>query len=173
MNPETIIRSPANVAGRGNIPAAEDWIREGAEAALPLILPESERYRMAALASDLYPSEACGLLMGRESRWGTEIVRAVQARNLAIVRARDRFQIDPREFMAIDREARSEGLEIVGVWHSHPDHPARPSLTDLASAWEGYAYVILESTAQGPGRMCCWRLEGGRFIEQRIEEVRP
>jgi proteasome lid subunit RPN8/RPN11 len=61
-------------------------------------------------------------------------------------------------------------LEVVGVWHSHPDHPARPSETDRNGAWEGWSYLILSVTAEGVPDLRSWRLRGEHFEE---EDVRP
>lgn len=89
--------------------------------------------------------------------------------NLNHERPHDRYDLDPAGFLAADREARSAGLEIVGIWHSHPDHPARPSATDLAGAWEGWSYVIVAVTADGAGELRSWRLEDGRFAEEPLD----
>ena len=60
-----------------------------------------------------------------------------------------------------------------GVWHTHPDHPPRPSSTDLAAAWEGYTYVILSVGREGVADTRAWRLAGSEFVEQSIEEMTP
>src|ERR687892_222177 len=60
------------------------------------------------------------------------------------------------------------GHEIVGIWHTHPDHPAQPSETDRASAWEGWSYMIFSVTRDGITEARSWRLAGGQFVEERI-----
>ena len=72
---------------------------------------------------------------------------------------------------AADFEARGDGLEIVGIWHTHPDHPARPSETDSSAAWQGYTYLILSVGRQGVADVTAWRLVEGSFVEQLVEEV--
>jgi proteasome lid subunit RPN8/RPN11 len=98
---------------------------------------------------DTYPHECCGVLLGRmegEERRVTETVRCGNTRD---DRPQDRYHIDPRELVRIQRQARERGLDIVGFYHSHPDHPARWSQTDLAEAhWIGCSYVIT-SVEQG------------------------
>lgn len=116
-----------------------------------------------------YPLEACGLLVGRLTDGRTEVTRVVQARNLNEERAHDRFEVDPRDFLTADEQARADGLEIVGVWHSHPDHPARPSETDRAAAWDGWSYVIVSVTRDGIADLRSWRLREQQFIEEQIE----
>jgi len=120
-----------------------------------------------------YPLEICGLLTGRidHGNWVVSGIRAVA--NLNTDRAADRFQLDPAGYQAIDRELRGSGEEIIGVYHSHPDCPARPSPTDLGSAWEGFAYPII-SVCDGKARdMLCWTVneENTAFQNIRIVEA--
>lgn len=79
-----------------------------------LRLPEGLRSRLAAWATEGYPRESCGLLLGQLDGVEIRVQQAVRARNLNVERARDRFELDPEAFLAADREARSTGLEIVG-----------------------------------------------------------
>lgn len=88
-----------------------------------------------------YPHEICGFMLGpRGERTATE---ARRARNIVVERARDRYEIDPRDHIRIQREADAEGLDIVGYYHSHPDHPAQASRFDTERAWAGYVYLIV------------------------------
>jgi proteasome lid subunit RPN8/RPN11 len=77
-----------------------------------------------------YPFEACGALLGR----GREVRRVAPLENRETETPRVRYEIAPLDLVHLDREAREEGLEIVGYFHSHPDHPARPSETDRQRA---------------------------------------
>lgn len=117
-----------------------------------------------------YPRETCGLLVGRQHGTDVEVCDAVAARNLIEERAEDRFELDPQDFLKADHAARAAGLELVGVWHSHPDHPAQPSATDREFAWEGWSYLILSVQQDGVQEMHSWRLADGEFVE---EEIRP
>lgn len=92
---------------------------------------------------ETYPHECCGALLG----WfegDTRIVSAsVRCRNTRTDSAGDRYEIDPVEVVRIQRDARTRGLDIIGFYHSHPDHPAYWSRTDLEQAyWLGCSYVI-------------------------------
>jgi proteasome lid subunit RPN8/RPN11 len=90
-----------------------------------------------------YPEEACGILLGGRSEEGREAREAVRCANVSAASRRERYELDPREILRVQREARARGLEIVGFYHSHPDHAARPSATDLADAcWPGHSYAI-------------------------------
>lgn len=133
-----------------------------------LCLPPPQRAQLEAWARAGYPREACGLLVGRggQDRWQVAAVR--QARNLNTERAHDRYELDPEDFLAADREARADGLEILGVWHTHPDHPAEPSETDRAAAWPGWSYVILEVGEGGVAALRSWRLAGAVFEEEEV-----
>ncbi|MCZ6725937.1 MAG: M67 family metallopeptidase [Acidobacteria bacterium] len=139
-------------------------------ASTQLWLPAVLQHELSRFAQASYPLEACGLLVGRAGDTKIDTVRVVPARNLNLERPEDRYLLDPQDFLATDRAARAEGLEIVGIWHSHPDHPARPSGTDLESAWEGYSYLIISTTADGAAALRSWRLVGDRFVEEAVEQ---
>jgi proteasome lid subunit RPN8/RPN11 len=123
-----------------------------------------------------YPHEACGLLIGRVAQGNgepTRVEHAAPARNLAVDRLADRYLLDPDDFRAADEAARRDGLDVVGIWHSHPDRPARPSSTDLQAAWPGYSYLIVSVGASGVRERRAWRLRHDDFIEQHIIEEHP
>jgi proteasome lid subunit RPN8/RPN11 len=133
-----------------------------------LLLAEELREHLRAAVQAGYPRETCGLLIGRQDGGGTTVREVIRARNLCTARASDRYELDPKDFLAADREARAAGLEIVGIWHSHPDHPARPSETDRAGAWQGWSYLIASVTRDGVGELRSWRLRGDDFEEEHI-----
>jgi len=93
---------------------------------------------------ETYPHECCGVLLGQIDGDGLKSVQAiVRCENQRSDSLHNRYQIDPRELVRIQREARGRGQDIIGFYHSHPDHPARWSQTDLAEAhWIGCSYVI-------------------------------
>jgi proteasome lid subunit RPN8/RPN11 len=96
-----------------------------------------------AHGEELYPGECCGALLDRFSPGGSLVEHAVRATNLFAGKDNTRYQIDPAELVKIERDARRQGLGIAGFYHSHPDHPAQWSPTDLAEAhWLGSSYVI-------------------------------
>ena len=139
----------------------------------PLVIPKEVRGQLVQWAAAGHPHEVCGLLVGRSTAGRSEVVQAAQARNIEPERQRDRYRLAPDDWVAIDNRARAEGVEIIGVWHTHPDHPAKPSQTDLEAAWEGYAYLILSVTTEGVAELRSWRLAEGMFEEQPIEESEP
>jgi proteasome lid subunit RPN8/RPN11 len=118
-----------------------------------------------------YPHEICGILVGpRGSRTATE---AKRARNIIVERARDRYEIDPRDHIRIQREADAAGQDIVGYYHSHPDHPAQASRFDTERAWSGYVYLIV-SVANGEAvdaNAFMAEKDGGPFRPEALEVV--
>ena len=118
-----------------------------------------------------YPHEICGFLVGpRGSRTATE---AKRARNIVVERARDRYEIDPRDHIRIQREADAGGQDIVGYYHSHPDHPAQASRFDTERAWSGYVYLIV-SVANGEAvetNAFVAEKDGGPFHPEELELV--
>ena len=96
-----------------------------------------------------YPHECCGVLLGRINGDGRVITSAVACGNTRTDSPRNRYHIDPRELVRIQREGRQRDEDILGFYHSHPDHPAHWSSTDLADAhWFGCSYMIT-SVRQG------------------------
>src|SRR5580658_8238120 len=105
--------------------------------------------QIRAHGEQTYPNECCGALLGRLTPQGWRVQSAVPAGNTRTDSAHNRYQIAPVELVRIEREARRQGFEIAGFYHSHPDHPAQWSATDFAEAhWLGCTYLITE-VAQG------------------------
>lgn len=133
-----------------------------------LTITPAIRAHIEAHAAETYPHECCGVIVGRvdgESRVG---VQAHRTGNLNTERAHDRFELDPRDYMLIDRQAREAGLDIIGIYHSHPDHPALPSETDLAAAWSGYSYVIVSVDQGKPGDFHSFELFEHDFEQEEV-----
>jgi proteasome lid subunit RPN8/RPN11 len=94
---------------------------------------------------ETYPNECCGVLLGQSNHEGRSVLHSVRAENIRADSAHNRYDIAPIELVRIEREARKQGRDIVGFYHSHPDHPAQWSATDFAEAhWIGCSYVITE-----------------------------
>ncbi len=121
-----------------------------------------------------YPHECCGVLLGSmdgDTRTVTSIVRAGNTRTDS---PHNRYHIDPKELVRIQREGRERGQDIVGFYHSHPDHPARWSQTDLAEAhWIGCSYVITGVEKGKAAITSSFELAGSdetdkRFVDEQI-----
>jgi proteasome lid subunit RPN8/RPN11 len=125
-----------------------------------------------------YPSECCGMLLGRANGDFKEVAEVVPLQNLRhdSTRAQEllplddpgheseknRFLIDPLEQMRVEREARQRGLDVLGYYHSHPDHPSRPSNYDRDHAWPWYSYIILSVEQGEAAEMTSWVLSEDR-----------
>ena len=109
-----------------------------------LELPQSAYAALRRHGEETYPHECCGVLLGQMADDGVRTVTSVaRAGNTRTDSAHNRYNIDPKELIRIQREGRERGEDIVGFYHSHPDHPAQWSPTDLADAhWFGCSYVI-------------------------------
>ncbi len=116
-----------------------------------------------------YPNEVCGVLIGKDSR----ITSFKECKNLNRERARDRYEIDPLSFKGADDWARLNGMEILGIYHSHPDHPSRPSGFDRERAWPEWAYIILSIDVGKYKDGRAWVLKDfdSPFEEDRIELI--
>ncbi len=109
-------------------------------------------------AGEGYPEEVCGMLI---AALGADLVtEARRARNIVVDRARDRYMVDPRDQLRVQRECDDTGKEIVGYYHSHPDHPAQASVTDAEASWAGWVYLIV-SCARGTV------VDGNAFIAEQ------
>jgi len=117
-----------------------------------------------------YPDEACGLMGGKTEGQRTMVHQLVALPNGRSDSARNRYLIDPEAFRRAQKTLDGEGLEIVGVYHSHPDHPAEPSAFDREHAWPRLSYVIVAVTAGRSSDMKSWRLSDDRaaFAEEPI-----
>ena len=139
--------------------------------------------QLAAHAEATYPDECVGLLLGRleadhktvlaiyqaENRWAGQVTLAA---NDDPTSRRDRFYLDPRDYLRADRAARAQDLEVVGVYHSHPDYPAVPSERDRVGAQAiggpSFAFVIQSVRAGRAAELAAWLLvdEGARFEQE-------
>ncbi len=126
-------------------------------------------------ASQKYPVECCGILVGQRVDAPAEslvvVVEAVLLKNVYPGSQRSRFSIDAEEFLRHEKNTRRKGCEVVGFFHSHPDRPAVPSQYDIKGAWPGYVNVIVSICNGRSTDLRAWNLQGGRFLEVEIEEV--
>lgn len=114
-----------------------------------------------------FPHEVCGVLVGTNGK----ITHYRECRNLNTERAHDRYDLDPESFKEADEWARGEGLEIVGIYHSHPDHPSIASETDRQRAWPEWVYMIFSINGGRYNDARAWVLEDfdANFMEVDVE----
>jgi proteasome lid subunit RPN8/RPN11 len=127
--------------------------------------------------ADAYPEEGCGFLLGTVTDDGTNRVTAARrAVNRQSEGRTRRYQLTAEDYRAADAAAREQDLDIVGIYHSHPDHPARPSETDLEEAtFPGYTYAIVSVQDGTPTTITAWSLAPDRsaFREEDIHTRSP
>jgi proteasome lid subunit RPN8/RPN11 len=132
-------------------------------------------HSLRAQARAAYPEECCGALLGcnggGDGRDPREIVRPVPLPNDWDAAGRDRrYLIGSDAVHRLELEAERDGLELIGFFHSHPDHPAVPSAFDREQAWPWYSYVIIPVIEGVPGTARTWRLADDRsgFAEDSL-----
>ena len=113
-----------------------------------------------------YPHECCGAMLGRAG----VVVEACPLPNTTEEGPRRRFLVRPQDYRAAERRATELGLELLGFYHSHPDHPARPSQYDLDHAWPVFSYVIVSVREGLAAELTSWRLREDRaaFDEETV-----
>ena len=116
-----------------------------------------------------FPNETCGAMLGLDGAEGREVRALFPLANRRDDSPRNRFSITAEDFRAAERAAKERGLELVGWYHSHPDHPARPSEYDREHAWPWYSYVIVSVAAGEPREMTSWQLSDDRSAFQPEE----
>ena len=134
-------------------------------------LPQQQIERIREHGQETYPNECCGVLLGKEQDGRKVVLEILPLKNARDDSPRNRFLILPQDMLHSDREARRRGLDILGFYHSHPDHPARPSEFDRAHAWPWYTYLILAVEKGHPKELTAWLLSDGRSFfpeEMRI-----
>jgi len=126
--------------------------------------------------AETYPHECCGALLGRDSELenpdsAREVLGLFPLINRRDDSPRNRFSVTAEDVLEADKAARAQGSEVIGWYHSHPDHPARPSQYDRDHAWPWYSYVIVSVHKGAPEEMTSWRLSDDRaeFSSEGIE----
>ncbi len=112
-----------------------------------------------------YPHECCGALFGSSD--GRVVTRTLALPNTTEEGPRRRFLVRPADYRKAEADADAQGQTLVGFYHSHPDHPARPSQHDLDHAWPSFQYIIVNVTEGRAGDLRSWQLVPDRsaFVE--------
>src|SRR4051794_26937249 len=143
-----------------------------------LVLTHPQVRQIEEEGSAAYPNECCGIMIGRDVSDGACTRRIVE--DLVAMQnvwdekeQKRRFAIDPPALMRAEKSAAADGKVVVGFYHSHPDHPARPSETDRQYGWPFYSYVIVSIANRDAVDMTSWVLdeETQTFSRQEIEDA--
>jgi proteasome lid subunit RPN8/RPN11 len=146
-------------------------VTTGDQKKLMLKISETVYGQLRKHGEETYPHECCGVLLGHALEGINEVEAAVRAGNTRTDSAHNRYHISPQELISIQRQARERSLDIVGFYHSHPDHPARWSQTDFNEAhWLGCSYVITNVQAGAAGQTNSFFLAGTGEDDKRFED---
>jgi proteasome lid subunit RPN8/RPN11 len=129
---------------------------------IPLHLPAAMARQIEQEGAAAYPNECCGVIYGRDVEGGTRrIVERIEPVENAYEAAEQfhRFSITPKQLMAAEKQAAAEKRLVLGFYHSHPDHPARPSEVDRQHAWPFYSYIIVSIASRVAVDMTSWMLD--------------
>ena len=132
-------------------------------------IPNRVHEEIVAHAKEAYPHECCGVLVGN-MLGAKKVFNVERATNLNKERAADRYILDPMELNLIDKVARASSLEIIGFYHSHPDHTDRPSKFDRENGQPDYSYLIVSVLEGTDVAVRCWMFseENEPFIEEKV-----
>jgi len=154
-----------------------------------ITLTETVRQSIAQHAEASYPNECVGLLIGRldggrkivediflaHNTWSAEVGLTAAEEEHSL---RDRFYLDPRDYLKADRAARARGLDVVGCYHSHPDHPALPSERDRVGAQgvgggTSFSFMIQSVRGGQAAELTTWLLSDGgeRFVAEELKSA--
>lgn len=130
-------------------------------------LTEAVDAAIRAHGRETFPHECCGAMLGRDG----VVLEAFRLPNTTEEGPRRRFLVRPDDYRQAEKRAREAGLDLLGFYHSHPDHPARPSQYDLDHAWPSFSYVIVSVMAGEDKLLTSWRLKDDRsaFDEENVE----
>jgi proteasome lid subunit RPN8/RPN11 len=137
-----------------------------------LFLSEEILKEIRGHGAEGYPNETCGAMLGVDGEGNREVRVLFPLLNRRDDSPRNRFSVTADDVRGAERAASQQGLELIGWYHSHPDHPARPSEFDREHAWPWYSYVIVSVALGQPQDLTSWRLADDRshFLP---EEVTP
>jgi proteasome lid subunit RPN8/RPN11 len=139
-----------------------------------IVIPAGKIAEINECAEQEYPNECCGALLGQIDLHGKIVVDIISISNKREPEAKhNRFLIRPEEFLFCEKIARKQGLDLIGFYHSHPDHLSFPSGYDLEHALPVYSYVIVSVLLGKADVLTSWLLRGDRtqFDKEVIQIV--
>ena len=133
---------------------------------MAIVLRQNVNAAIRAHGREAFPHECCGAMLGKDG----VVSEAFKMPNTTEEGPRRRFLVRPDDYRAAEKRARDTGLELLGFYHSHPDHPARPSQYDLDHAWPSFSYVIVSVMSGADQALTSWQLKDDRsaFDEEPV-----
>lgn len=137
---------------------------------MALTLTSQVNDAIRAHGRETFPHECCGAMLGKDG----VVQQAHALPNTTEEGPRRRFLVRPDDYRVAEKQARESGLDLLGFYHSHPDHPARPSQYDLDHAWPSFSYVIVSVMSGEDQLLTSWLLKADRsaFDEESVEVAR-
>ncbi len=137
---------------------------------MPLKIGRGDVKHIHDHAKETYPEECSGVMVGMDAGSMKVVVDVWRAENTHEDERSRRFLIDPKEYIAFEKRADEKDMDILGVYHSHPDHPAEPSEYDRNHAWPGWSYIIASVSRDEVKDMRSWLLKDDRsgYTEEKI-----
>lgn len=127
-----------------------------------LQLSHTALHKLKVHAMQSYPEECCGILLGLEREDARIVCDVHEVRNAVVENRERRYLIDPEEYRKTEEFASQQSVQVLGFYHSHPDHPAKPSAFDLENALPWFSYVIASVENGIPAAVQSWRLRDDR-----------
>ncbi|HLF65836.1 MAG TPA: M67 family metallopeptidase [Saprospiraceae bacterium] len=134
-----------------------------------IIFEERALRAMHQWLTKFYPEEACGFLLGYESGDTRTITETWSATNISEENRKRRFIVDPIDYLRAEKKAAMDGLSLLGIYHSHPEHPAIPSEHDLAAAYPFFSYTIVSLLHDEVADTRSYQLRGEKFEEEEVQ----
>jgi proteasome lid subunit RPN8/RPN11 len=133
---------------------------------MAVVLTKTVNAAIRAHGRETFPHECCGALLGRDGA----VQEAFALANTTEEGPRRRFLVRPDDYRVAEKRARESSLDLLGFYHSHPDHPAQPSQYDLDHAWPSFSYVIVSVMAGEDKQLTSWQLKEDRsaFDEESV-----
>jgi proteasome lid subunit RPN8/RPN11 len=125
---------------------------------------------MTGIGERGFPHEICGLMLGKSSPERI-VTQVFECGNLNKLKPETRYDMDPKDYLKGEAVARQKGLDVLGIFHSHPDHPDKASETDRQAAWPGFSYVIMSIQKGKFASMRSWVLDASSQFEE--EPISP
>jgi proteasome lid subunit RPN8/RPN11 len=135
-----------------------------------IVLPESIARQIESEGVAAYPNECCGILIGKEKDGRRVVERLAPMKNVFDAGEQyHRFSIDPLAQIEAEKSADDNGHVVLGYYHSHPDHPARPSEYDRTHVppWSFYGHIIVAIEKGRPVAMTAW------YMDEKTEQFAP
>ena len=134
-----------------------------------LIIEQTPLNEMLQDALQTFPDECCGFFFGRETDEGRIVTRSVVVNNSKEGDRRRRFEIAAKDYLHAERFADENDLQLLGVYHSHPNHPAIPSEHDRVAAQPYFSYIIVSVMENQIADIRSWQLNDNfQFEEEKI-----